>query len=179
MPKVHHVKAARKADPQCGIQVGDEYYWWEFRHGGTHKSKTPPRPSQLTQSKMSSAYAAMEALEDVLAGATCPEDIKSALDDAAQGLRDVAGEYEESYDSMPEGLQNGPAGESIQEKIEWLNSCADELDGVDIDGFDYGGHEARDTHGVNATDFEKLTDAAQRDVLDEMTEMVNNVSLEV
>ena len=28
MPRVIHVKKARKARPEYGIAVGDSYYWW-------------------------------------------------------------------------------------------------------------------------------------------------------
>ena len=66
MPRVHHVKRARKAVKSAGIKVGDSYYWWKFRYGGKHTSKTPPRQSQLTNSdKLSRAYAASESLEDI------------------------------------------------------------------------------------------------------------------
>lgn len=31
MPRVTHVKKARKAIPGTDIKVGDSYYWWKFR----------------------------------------------------------------------------------------------------------------------------------------------------
>ena len=69
MPRVL-TQRANKDYPKEGIKKGDTYYKWSIRMGrGGHTfiSKTPPRPSQLTQSKMSGAYAAVEAVEDVIA----------------------------------------------------------------------------------------------------------------
>ncbi len=51
MARAHFVKKARKDNPAAGIKAGDSYYWWKFRRGGKHYSKTAPRPSQLTQSE--------------------------------------------------------------------------------------------------------------------------------
>ncbi len=48
MPRVTHVKKARKDNPVC--KAGESYYWWKFRYGGKRYSLTRPRPSQLTQS---------------------------------------------------------------------------------------------------------------------------------
>jgi len=127
MPKVYSQKA-NKDYPSIGVKKGDIYYKWAFRFGGEHKSAKYPRPSQLTQSKMSGAYAAQEALEDSLAAATCIDDITSAISDACDAIRDVANEYEESLSNMPEGLQQGPTGEEIQEKVDGLYEWADQLE---------------------------------------------------
>jgi len=69
MPKVL-TQRANKDYPEQGIKKGDTYYKWSIRSGRggqTFISAKPPRPSQLTQSKMTGAYAAAEAVEDVIA----------------------------------------------------------------------------------------------------------------
>jgi len=68
MPKVL-TQRANKDYPEHGIKKGDTYYKWSIRSGKggmTFISAKPPRPSQLTQSKMSGALAAVEAVEDVI-----------------------------------------------------------------------------------------------------------------
>ena len=63
MPRVHHVKSARKDNPVA--KKGESYYWWKFRYGGKRYSKTPPKPSQLTQSPyFSSIRSLVEMIEE-------------------------------------------------------------------------------------------------------------------
>lgn len=168
MPKVTS-QVARKDYPDHGIKKGDTYYKWEFRFGGAHKSKTFPRPSQLTQSKMSGAYAAQEALEDALAAATCPNDITSALEACAEEIRSVAEEYEESLNNMPESLQEGPTGQDIQEKVDGLNEWADSFDDMVNEVEQIEASEYRE--GVD--DFDKLTDEEKENFLEAARELVD------
>ena len=177
MPRVHVVKGARKDYPEADIKKGDTYYWWEFKVGGLRRSKTPPRPSQLTQSKLSQAYAAMEALGDTVEAATCPDGISDAARVAAEELREVAQEYEESISNMPESLQEGPTAEDMREKIDALNSCADELDQAadeveNTPPSDYSGE--RDT-----SEFDSLEDEEKETMLDELRSKVTDINLEV
>jgi hypothetical protein len=154
MPKVHFVAKARKANSVC--KKGESYYWWEFRYGGKRYSKNRPRPSQLTQSKMSGALAAQEALEDALEDATCKSDITSALDEAAQAIRDVAQEYEDAIENMPESLQDAArGGEHGDEKINGLNEWADALesDSGDVESVEASEHWDSENHdGEEAPD---------------------------
>ncbi len=119
MPRVNVVKKARKARPHAGIEVGDQYYWWKFRYGGTCYSKTFPRPSQLTQSKWSEVYAAQEAIED----ATDIDGLLQAIDDAISTLEDTASEYEEAAEAF------GGEGPN-QERADHLNELVSELEEV-------------------------------------------------
>jgi hypothetical protein len=53
MPKVNHVKCARKDNPEHDIKAGESYYWWSMMQGSRgvkHYSKTYPKRSQLTNS---------------------------------------------------------------------------------------------------------------------------------
>lgn len=132
MPKVHRVAKARKDQKGAGIKKGDTYYWWKFRYGGKHVSKTYPKPSQLTQSEYLSGLLSLE--ETGWSGDT--------REDAAQSFRDVAGEVQDlgeeqgnRRDNMPESLQDSETGELLQtradrceEITQALEEAADELD---------------------------------------------------
>lgn len=141
MPRVHS-QVANKDYPQSGIKKGDTYYKWAFRYGGAHKSLRYPRPSQLTQSKMSAAYAAGETLEDVVDDTTSDRAaIIAAADEAIEGLEGVRDEYQDSLDNMPN--QDNPIGEGIQETIESLDewianieSAKGEIESADDEDFD-------------------------------------------
>jgi chromosome segregation ATPase len=136
MPRVTFVKKARKAIPNAGIEVGDSYYWWAFRYGGKHVSKTPPRPSQLTQSDyLSQAYSLQEQVEDIE-----PGDLDTAADtlrEVADELRSLGEEQEEKRSNMPDQLQDGEIGEKLSARNEAceeiageLESAADDLDSL-------------------------------------------------
>jgi predicted nucleic acid-binding Zn-ribbon protein len=139
MPRVYHVKAARKSIKSAGVEVGDSYYWWKFRHGGKHVSKTPPRASQLTQSdKKSRAFAAAEALEDISVDAdTELDDLKSQLDDIASEVGEIAQEYRDSKDNMPESLQDSDTANLCEENADalesWQSDIEQALDSIDED----------------------------------------------
>ena len=136
MPKVHHVRAARKAIPSIGVEPGDSYYWWRTRapgarSGTTRVSKTYTRPSQLTQSEFwSAAYAIQETAED--AEVSTAEDLESLRDDLAQQARDLGQEQSDKRDNMPEGLQDGPTGEMLQERADACETWADAIEAVEI-----------------------------------------------
>jgi vacuolar-type H+-ATPase subunit E/Vma4 len=120
---------------------GEEYYQWSIKsqRGGTtyrqHVRHGSVRQSQLTHSKMSGAYAAVEAAEDEIASAGNVYDMKAALETCAEEIGNVRDEYQESLDNMPENLQQGDTGQQIQEKIDALESFADELTSVDLEEF--------------------------------------------
>lgn len=137
MTKVTHVKRARKAIPEAGIAIGDAYYWWKFRYGGIHRSKTPPKPSQLTQSTfVSTMLELQERAEGIAAGlrdgSTTCSDAESELQEIASEVSSAGEECQSSLDNMPEGLQQGSTGELLQARIDACETIADDLEGVDI-----------------------------------------------
>lgn len=136
MPRVTHVKHARKDYPEHGIKKGDEYYWWAFMVGGRggpkHFSKTPPKPSQLTQSEfLSQVYDLNERLENLEPGDH--EELASELAEIAEEFREIASECEDKFNNMPEGLQQGDTGQLLEQRAEECNSLADELEGIDCE----------------------------------------------
>lgn len=135
MPKVTFVKKARKDNP--AVKAGESYYWWSFRFGGKHYSKTPPRPSQLTQSdKLGRFYAAQEMVEDACAQAREDHDLEAlrdAIGCAADEVREVGEEYQESCDNIRDSFEDSPTADECEEKAERCSDIADELESVDLD----------------------------------------------
>jgi len=201
MPRVN-TQVAAKDYPDQGIKKGDTYYSWKFRFGGAYKSKTMPRPSQLTQSKLSGAYAAQEALEDAIGEASCIDDITSAIESCVSDINDVAQEYRDSKENMPEGLQEGPTGQECEEKADALEeyaseleSAKDEIEGLDARDFvdederkrviaeeqDLSDQEAIDAEyeKLDIKEFDDLEPDEQEQMLSDAKDFVNNVSLSI
>jgi len=130
MPRVHFVKKARKDYPAFGIKKGDSYYWWKFRYGGIYKSKTQPRPSQLTQSEfLSTIYAIVEEIQDVtIDDFNSIEELKEFIEEKAEEIRTLGEEQEDKLNNMPEGLQDGEIGCLLQDRADACYEMADELD---------------------------------------------------
>lgn len=133
MARAHFVKRARKAYRKDGIKKGESYYWWKFRHGAKRRSKTAPRPSQLTQSAFfSGLYASTESFDDAVRDATSCQELKDAVDTLHEALDEIKSETEEKLQNMPDSLQQGPTGELLQERIDGLEEFIQELEGLDI-----------------------------------------------
>jgi len=103
------------------------------------------RQSELTTSNMASAYAGIEAAEDQIPDAEGIDDIKSALEDAVNGLQ-------ESYDMYDEANSNWAGGERENEewveKMDEIQSAIDEIENwepdqtpEDVDPDDYESDE--------------------------------------
>jgi methyl-accepting chemotaxis protein len=99
-----------------------------------------PAPSELDSSKMSGAYAAIEAAEKTINASGDVDEIGQALEDCASEIEGVRDEYQDSYDSLPDSLQQSSSGEEINSKIESL----DTFSGLLADAAD----EARNADGV-------------------------------
>lgn len=132
MPRVTLVKSARKEIPSISVRVGDSYYHWKMMVGGRgvkRMSKTPPKRQQLTNSAF---LQGVYDIEDAISALTAGPDLETDRDDIAQQFRDLAQETQDSLDNMPEGLQQGPTGELLQERIDTCEAAADELEGIDF-----------------------------------------------
>lgn len=160
MATAHYVKKARKDYPDIGVQKGEPCWWWEFRFGGTYRSKTQPRPSQLTQSEFMSTYLGIgETLEDALAAATCKDDVESAVEEAKSSIEELRDEQQEKKDNMPEQLQEADSGQLLQERYDQLDEWCNDLDSVDYSELE----EAEDSaqNDISGTVEEKIAEALQ------------------
>lgn len=143
MPRVHFVKRARKPNSVVTQEDIDRaksgeapgaasYYYWEFRYGGTVRSKTSPRQSQLTQSDfLSQAYGFAERIED-LDRSMSISDLESEVTMLAEEIRALGEEQSEKRDNMPEQLQDAPSGEMLQERYDGCEEWATNLESVDF-----------------------------------------------
>ena len=135
MPRVTHVKKARKDYPSFGIKKGDSYYGWSFNFGPTMKSLTPPTRSQLTLSDfLSQLYDLEDGISNRFSDLDDTDEIQSAIDDLISDIQNLLDETQERLDSMPEQLQEtSSAGETLQERIDNLENWISELESVDTD----------------------------------------------
>lgn len=179
MPAVHK-KVASKDYPEVGIKKGDTYYSWQLYKQAVQRSLKPPRPSQLTTGKRSTALAALEALNDASDGASCPEDIVQALETCAEEIRGVADEYRESADNMRDAFPNGsPTIEECEEKAENLeefaNACDDAKATVEaLTAADFG-----DGSAAESLAFEDAEDDLKDEWLEACRDEVNGLDLEI
>lgn len=159
MPKIHLVARARTPPGKCEtcqaeILPGTPYHHWSFRYGGKHVTCGAhiPRPSQLTQSKLRGAIAAVERAYDEVckwgilsegqasfaiktdAGVEIApqfpseEDLLSILDDCRGEIEEVAQEYRDASDAAPN------FAEQNDERADMLESAASALE-VEFESF--------------------------------------------
>lgn len=135
MARAHFVKKAQKDHPEGGIKKGESYYWWAFMVGGRggpkHYSKTQPKASQLTQSEF---LGAMSDIEDEIGALSADDSLESSVTEIAERIRELGSEQEGKKDNLPEGLQDGPTGELLQQRSDRCGEIADELEGIEFNG---------------------------------------------
>lgn len=170
MPRINTSKfAARQGATltcdKCGqpIEKGQTYRHFKvgFRYGRKQvrcmKAECSPRQSELTTSKMSGVYAAIEGAEDVIASLrySDPEDdtssIKSAMEEAGEAIEEVADEYREANEASPTGYV---FGEDLNERADELSNAAYELQSFD---------SSEDEADFDSCDAEEHTDLEDRD----------------
>ncbi len=126
---------------KCGepIVKGERYIWFKvgFRSPFKHvrHMRHQPLDSERESSLLSGVMSAREDAESNIAGLmwngdaeSLISDIRSELESAADGWRDVAGQYADAAESMGEG-----AGANMQETADSIESAADELTSWDPD----------------------------------------------
>lgn len=145
MPRVHHVKKARKDNEVC--KKGEEYFWWKNKTSATtsvvRKSKTYPRPSQLTLNPYySEVYSIQEEIEDQgeVVDQPAAENMVSALEAAKDRLEELQQEQDEKFSTMEESFPNGcPSMEILEQRRDALEMLVDEIDSAisDIEGIEW------------------------------------------
>jgi len=126
LAKIYTTKKSRKewTCGKCGdkIPVGSKVISFTVGFRGKEQKRCEkiscfPLRSELESSLVSGAYAALEGVD--LEGLDSLEEVQQALEEAAQGVDDVASEYEqnEMYD----------VNEDLQERVSILEAAAEEL----------------------------------------------------
>jgi hypothetical protein len=158
MARVTKVEHAQKDYPEYEIKKGDTYYWWKFRFGGKHVSKTYPNRSQLTQS---SFLGSLYDLEDNWS--LDREDPQGSIEDLKSQVEDLKSQCEESLENMPDNLrENSESGNLLQERIDQCDEWIGNLEGIDAD--------------INEEDFEIPEEDQQR--IDALPEKEREAALE-
>ena len=157
MPRVTHVKAARKDNSVC--KKGESYFWWKFRFGGKRYSLTRPRPSQLTQSAYyGSIRGLVEQIED--SSPDSFEDFESLQQEMSEEIQNIGSETQDSLDNMPESLQYSPTGELLQERIDACENASGEIECITEFEFD---REDYDREDFDESDYEDDTEDERAD----------------
>ncbi len=180
MARLTSVAKAQKSPGSCGkcssvILKGEPYYWWSNMVGsrGVRRircSKCRPRPSELVGSdKISRIMGAVEQVEDslgqlvdVISGnpksfTEFRDDVANALQDASQEIGSVGEEYGESFDNMPEGLQQGETGQRCEEM---RDNCSDWACQLEDAANTISDMETPETKPTDIPDVQDIIDAA-------------------
>lgn len=127
MTTLHFVKKARKDNPV--VKAGQPYYWWKFAYGSKRYSEKRPPRSALTQSSFLSQLYDLEDSIDVQG----ESDLEGHRDSIVERLEEMRDECQESFDNIPESLQEAPSGELLQERIDGLESWGSDLENIDCE----------------------------------------------
>jgi hypothetical protein len=150
------------------IEKGESYYWWAFKNGGKHLSKTAPKASQLTRSNyLSQLYDLQDRIGEIKAES--PEDLESVVEELKSDLESLKEETEGSLENMPESLQSSPTGELLQERVDSLDNAISELESIDLDyeepDTDEIKEEIADEEGIDSNE-----EGWDKDITDEQIE---------
>jgi hypothetical protein len=135
-------KLAEERDGDAEIRVGDSYYTWARKNIGVyfqHVTCGYPRPTQLSSRKTAQVEEAIADAEKQI-GDWAPEigadftygdgydDVTQALQSVADSAREVGQEYQDGFDNMPEGLNQGSTAQAMEEVAQELDGFADDLE---------------------------------------------------
>lgn len=157
MPRVITIKSARKDYPDDGIQKGDTYYKWKFNFGPLYRSKTYPKPSQLTRSEyLGTLYSIQERIPE-FSEMTEASDVESLAEELKDELQCLCDETQEKHDNMPEQLQDSDSGMLLQERVDNLENVINEFDSLDFDvDDDLKGEDKQDRISEIVSDIEGI-----------------------
>lgn len=169
-------RKARKDYPQNGIKAGDTYWYVKLkmqRGGRVMRSLTPFKPSQLTQSGFKSAW--LSAQE----GWEASDKDADAIRSAGEEIASAGEEARNSFDNMPEGLQQGDTGQMLEARADTaediagqLEALADELEGLEepgeepvkSDDMDEDDEDAVAQHESEVEDWQEAHDEYQSEI---------------
>lgn len=173
MPRVTFVKKAQKDNPVA--KKGESYYWWAFMIGGRggpkRFSKTPPKPSQLTQSEFLSTVLSIG--EDA-ENAPDFDSIESERDDIVGKLQELADETRGKYDNMPDGLQQGDTGQQLESRADSVESSISDLEGIDV-SLDEPDKDDKESDEEFETRISELKDQRAEEIWQEVRDAISNI----
>jgi hypothetical protein len=136
MARAHFVNKARKDNPVA--KKGESYYWWQLHRGPKQYSKTHPKASQLTGSAfLSAAYSIGEqAGEFDLSTEDWKDEAASLIEDLVSQIDELRDMAQESFDNMPEGLQQGDTGQLLEGRVECCEDWSARVEAVDPEEYE-------------------------------------------
>ena len=153
------------------INVGESYYTWCFYGGLPQYSKNKPKRSQLTQNWFKAElYSIQEEIEE--SAPKDEEELSDLIESISSRIEDLRDECQDHLDNIPEQLQDGDAGQTLQERIDSLDDALYELENIDTD-IENGIDEERDT--VSDKEWEEIKN---RWIEDKMSEIFD-IDLEI
>lgn len=114
------------------INIGESYWTLCFYGGQPIYSKTKPRQSQLTNNSFKQElYSIQESVEDF--SPEDPDEVGEFVEELISDLEELRDTCQESFDNIPEQLQEGDSGQILQERIENLDDVISNLENIDTE----------------------------------------------
>ncbi len=129
--KAYKQKASRPYTcSKCGKEIpkGDEYYRLSGFRAPTKIrccSCGYTRADLTTSEYLKWLYDLQDNCSDIF------EETEDLADDISSELQNKRDELQDAYDAIPESLQNGPTGETLQARIDSLDDAISELDDLE------------------------------------------------
>lgn len=120
-------RTAAKDYPNHGITKGEKHWFVRLKTGPRSskelRQKTPFKRSQLTQSEyLSALYEWEDEIADI-------SDMGEAQD-FADRIRTLGEEQQEKFDNMPDGLQQGDSGQTVESRATACETAAEEIEEI-------------------------------------------------
>jgi len=158
------------------INVGESYYTWCFYGGQPIYSKTYPRPSQLTQNAFKQElYSIQEKIEDFDAEGDT-DNIAIFVEEITSDLESLRDTCQESLDNIPEQLQDAPAGQTLQERIDALDEAISEFENIDTE-FESQKDEETDRDTMSDEEWEEELKQEKSEWIDEKIGEIQGIDL--
>lgn len=122
MAQLHFVECARRAIPEAGIEIGDQYYWYKKRVNGKGVPRTcsktkPPRSAYVTSSPFLGALMDMEDACTAICGGLLSQQLDYViawLEARADEVEAMANNCSEKSQSVEQGMKNGAGNMSAE-----------------------------------------------------------------
>lgn len=150
---------------KCGAEIepGQPYKYIDIRttYGGYTRYRCGTCPAWQRWEVSNSLSAQLERVSNdfsaAINGVEDPEDVRTALAEAAEAVREIAQEKEQGADNIEEGFGHATyQSDELREQAEALNSWADEIEATDVP--ELPEPEDEDCPTCNGTGLEQMTE---------------------
>lgn len=157
------------------INVGESYWTWCFYGGQPIYSKTKPRQSQLTNNSFKQElYSIQESVEDF--SPEDPDEVGEFVEELISNLEELRDTCQESFDNIPEQLQEGNSGQILQERIENLDDVIYNLENIDTEFSSELDESEKD--GMSQEEWERQEEDEREEWIADKIGEINDVGLD-